>query len=94
MVGVWNHEDNREDTGLIIDVKTIKNKYNNQFDKKYLVMIDKNIYELFSFQIFEPGKAVRNNSAKSMKNSFFSKQGKYERISLDKFYDKLSTELK
>lgn len=82
MIGVWNHEESREDPGLIVDVKKVKSKYNNQFDEKYLVMVDGKIYELFDFQIFAPGKATKNIANLSLGKAFFSKQGKYERVSL------------
>ena len=82
VVGVWNHEAGREDTGLIIDVKKVRNKYNNQLNEKYFVMLEGKIYELYDFQIFSPGKATKNVANASMAKCFFSKQCKYSRISL------------
>ena len=82
VVGVWNHDIGQEDLGLIVDVKKIRNKYNSQLNKKYFVMIEGKIYELYDFQIFPPVKATKNIANSSMAKCFFSKQGKYQRISL------------
>ena len=82
VVGVWNHDEQREDTGLIVDVKKIRNKYNNQLNEKYFVMLEGKIYELYDFQIFEPGKATKNIANVSIAKCFFSKQGMYQRINL------------
>jgi len=84
IVGVWNHDQCREDVGLVVNVKDIRSKYNNQINKKYFVMIEEKVYELFSFQIFKPGNATKNIPSESMAKCFFSKQGKYERINLIK----------
>ncbi len=82
MVGVWNHDEGREDTGVIVDIKKIRSKYNNQLDNKYFVLIDGTVYELYDFQIFSPGKATKNKAAISLGKCFWSKQGKYERVSM------------
>jgi hypothetical protein len=82
VVGVWNHETGREDTGLIVDVKKVRNKYNNQINEKYFVMLEGKVYELYDFQIFIPGKATKNIVNSSIAKCFFSKQGRYARISL------------
>ena len=82
IVGVWNHDQSREDLGIIVDVKSIRNKYNSQLDKKYFVMIEKEVYELFDFQLFKPGAATKNIASISLGKCFFSKQGKYERVNL------------
>jgi hypothetical protein len=82
IVGVWNHECQREDPGLIISIKEVKNSQNYQMDRKYLVMIEGAVYELYDFQVFEPGKAEQNVSLFSLGKCFFSAQGKYERIQL------------
>jgi hypothetical protein len=82
IVGVWNHDSNAEDAGIVVEVIWIKSKYNHQLEKKYNVMIGGKIYELFDFQMFRPGKATKNISSLSLGRCFFSKQGKYERIDL------------
>jgi|LWDU01.1.fsa_nt_gi hypothetical protein len=82
IVGVWNHDQSREDIGLVVDIKDIRSKYNNQLNKKYFVVIEEKVYELYNFQIFKPGNATKNIPAASTAKCFFSKQDTYERIDL------------
>ncbi|MAG27667.1 hypothetical protein CMI47_19220 [Candidatus Pacearchaeota archaeon] len=83
MVGVWNNDDNCEETGVIIDIRPL-HRPTRLDESEFIVLVEGTVWNLSDNEIFLPGESRPSNPDETIARRFFSRQQRYGREDLMK----------
>lgn len=81
MVAAWNHTDDKEDVGVIVEIRPL-HKPTRSDESEFMVLIGGDVWNLSDDDVFPIGSARPNDPDVSVGKRFFSRQRKFGREDL------------